>query len=143
MPRSSMPSVSQFAGPGTAGTSATPAISDSANGRGRRARCARCRRAWSRGRAGGVPARDGAPAGRTTKLANRADPGPTMTPTSPAPSWAAQPRDDLYRAVAVQVMYSSARVPDTTSFTCIQRSYVHRAEASQADRRRLPRRTGR
>ena len=69
-------------------------------------------------------------AGRTMKLANRAAPVPAMTPTSPAPSG---PRSRGMTCTALSPStYSSARVPDTTSFTCIQRSYVHRAVASQA-----------
>src|SRR4051794_31241103 len=75
MPRSSMPSVSQVAGAGTAVRSATPVISDSANGV--ETRQVRTMPAGvESGTAGGVEvgtaeavsARDAASAGRTTKL---------------------------------------------------------------------------
>ena len=137
MPRSSMPSVFQVAGPGTADRSATPVISDSANGvetrqvRTMPAGVESGTAGWSAAEASREACRRGRRAsGRTTKLANRAAPGPARTPTSPAPSG---PRSRGMTCTALSPStYSSARVPDTTSFTCIQRSYVHRAVASQA-----------
>jgi hypothetical protein len=74
-----MPSVPQVAGPGTAARSATPVISDSANG-GETRQVRTMPAGVESEKAGRVPTTDGAPAGRTTKLASPIEGVPEIVP---------------------------------------------------------------